>query len=214
MPEGGEPVLYGAPYSVYVRAARLTMEEKGVPYRLVPVDVFAEGGVPAEHVARHPFGKIPAFEHRGLVLYETGAITRYVDEAFAGPALQPATPEDRARVNQVLGVLDAYAYRTLVWDIYVERVLAPKRGRVSDEGRIAAALPCAAVCLRALEATMGMGPFLAGPMLTLADLHAAPMFSLFARAPEAAALLAPHPVLQAWQAAINGWPSMASTAEE
>lgn len=59
---------------------------------------------------------------------------------------------------------------------------------------------------------MGAGPFLAGPVLTLADLHAAPMFALFTRAPEAAALLAPHPALRAWQEAMGKRPSMAATA--
>ena len=92
-----DPILYGAPYSVYVRAVRLTLEEKAVAYRLVLVDVFAREGVPADHLDRHPFGRIPAFEYRGFRLYEFGAITRYVDEVFAGPALQPSSPEERAR---------------------------------------------------------------------------------------------------------------------
>lgn len=212
MDDDGRPALYGAPYSVYVRAARLALEEKGVAYRLVPVDVFAEGGPPADHLERHPFGRIPAFEHRGFRLYETGAITRYVDEAFAGPALQPATPEARARANQAIGVLDAYAYRTLVWDIFVERVGGQKRDRAPDEARIQAALPRAAVCLSALEGIMGGGPFLAGPRLTLADLHAAPMFALFATTPEAGALLAERGRLQAWWAEVSARPSMTATA--
>lgn len=207
-----EPTLHGAPYSVYVRAARLALEEKGVAHRLVPVDVFAEGGAPPEHLQRHPFGRIPAFEHRGFRVYETGAITRYVDEAFAGPALQPSDPEDRARMNQAVGVLDAYAYRTLVWDVFVERVGGPKRDRAPDEARIAAALPRAAVCLSALEGTMGGGPFLAGRGLTLADLHAAPMFALFASTPEGGALLAERGRLLAWWGAMSARASMAATA--
>jgi glutathione S-transferase len=47
------PIVFGAPYSVYVRAARLALEEKGVPYELVPVDIFASGGPSPEHKARH-----------------------------------------------------------------------------------------------------------------------------------------------------------------
>ena len=96
-----DPILFGAAYSVYVRIARLALAEKGVAYRLVEVDIFAEGGPPADYAARQPFGRIPAFEHDGFRLYESGAITRYVDEAFPGPPLQPAEPQARARVNQV-----------------------------------------------------------------------------------------------------------------
>lgn len=206
------PVLYGAPYSVYVRAARLALAEKGVAYRLVPVDVFAPGGPPVEYLERHPFERIPAFEHRGFRLYETGAITRYVDEAFSGPALQPASPEARARMNQVIGVLDAYAYRTLIWNIYVERVVAPTRGREPDETRIRAALPRAAVCLGALERIMGSEPYLAYEALTLADLHAAPMFAYFATVPEAGPLLAALPRLGRWWEGVATRPSMVTTA--
>jgi hypothetical protein len=53
-----QPIVFGAPYSVYVRAVRLALEEKRIQYELVPVDIFASEGVPAEHKARHPFGKI------------------------------------------------------------------------------------------------------------------------------------------------------------
>lgn len=211
MPE--QPVLYGAAYSVYVRAVRLALIEKGVAYRLVPVDVFAADGPPPEHLARQPFGRIPAFEHAGFALYETGAITRYVDEAFPGPALQPQAPQPRARMNQVIGILDAYAYRTLVWDIYVERVSAPKRGRAPDEARIRDALPRAATCLAAIAAILGAEPFLVGPDLSLADLHAAPVFALFTMAPEAEPLLAPHPGLQRWWEGVAARPSMAATGE-
>lgn len=192
------PVLFGAAYSVYVRSARLVLEEKGVPYRLEEVDIFAAGGPPADYLQRHPFGRIPAFEHDGFRLYETGAITRYADEAFEGPPLQPAEPKARARMNQAIGVLDNYAYRTLVWDIFVERVRAPKQGRPSNEQTIAAALPRAETCLAALEAIMDGADYLAGDSPTLADLHAAPMVAYFGLAPEGAAMMHEHRKLEAW----------------
>src|ERR1700732_3526562 len=139
------PIVFGAPYSAYVRAVRLALEEKGVYYELVPVDIFSSTGAP-EYKARHPFGKIPAFEHAGFRLYEAEAIHRDIDEAFPGPALQPSDPRGRARMTQVISILDSYAYRTLVWDIYVERVSRPARGFPTDEPKIAAALPKAEVC--------------------------------------------------------------------
>ena len=140
MQASGYPIVVGAPYSVYVRAVRLALEEKGVPYEIVPVDIFATGGPPPEHRARHPFGKIPAFEHAGFRLYEAGAITRYVDEAFPGPRLQPEDPHGRARMNQIISILDSYAYRTLVWDICRARRPAGERcstRRTEDSRRLA-----------------------------------------------------------------------------
>lgn len=207
-----EPILFGAAYSVYVRAARLTLAEKGISYRRVEVDVFSPGGPPPEFLTRQPFGKIPAFEHDGFRLYETGAITRYVDEAFVGPALQPVAPQARARMNQAISVVDNHVYPTLVWALYVERVDAPLQGREADETRIAEALPRAATCLTALAEIMGEGPWLAGPALTLADLHAAPMFDLFLRTPGGREMITHHPALQAWWAAVQLRPAFAETA--
>ena len=207
-----KPTLYGAAYSVYVRSARLALAEKGIDYDLVEVDVFAPGGPPAGHLARHPFGKIPAFEHDGFRLYEAGAITRYVDEVFEGPPLQPGGARERARMNQVIGVLDGYVYRTLVWDIFVERVRAPANGRAPDEEKIAAALPRAETCLAALEDIAGGGLWLAGPALSLADLHAAPMLAYFSEAAEGAALLDRHPKLRAWLREMEARPSFVATA--
>ncbi len=205
------PTLYGAAYSVYVRAARLALEEKGVAYRLEEVDIFADGGPPADYLRRHPFARIPAFEHDGFRLYETGAITRYVDEAFAGPALMPEGPQDRARANQIIGILDSYAYRTWVWDIFVERVHIPAAGGASDEAKIAAALPKAETCLAAIEELMRPGTFFLGDTPSLADLHAAPMIACFRRAPEGERLLAGHRRWQTWWEQMSRRPSVVST---
>ncbi|WP_428426007.1 glutathione S-transferase family protein [Pararhizobium sp.] len=194
----GKPVLFGADYSVYVRAARLALYEKGVAYDLVPVDVFAEGGPPPSHLARQPFGRIPAFAHDGFELYETGAITRYIDEAFEGPSLQPADPQTRARVNQIISIADGYVYPVLVWGIYVEQVSKPARGEPSDETRLAASLSKAPVILKALADLMGDGLWLGGPALTLADLHVAPMFDYFVKAPQSLPMLGGHVNLTGW----------------
>ena len=151
----GKPRLFGADYSVYVRIVQLTLAAKGVDYDLVPVDVFSADGVPAWYREHHPFGRIPAFEHDGFRLFEATAITRYVDEAFAGPALQPADVKQRATMNQIIGLLDAYAYRAMVWDVYVERVSKPKDGKVSDEALIAAGLEKSKTCLADADETQG-----------------------------------------------------------
>ncbi|TIR12841.1 MAG: glutathione S-transferase family protein, partial [Mesorhizobium sp.] len=162
-----KPIVYGADYSVYVRIVRLVLEEKGIDYELVPVDIFAADGIPGWYFDHQPFGRIPAFEHDGFRLYETGAITRYVDEAFDGPMLQPAEARSRARMNQIIGMLDAYAYRAMVWDVAVERL----EKTPPDEALIANGLRQAATVLRALTSLKAAGPWLLGEQLTLADLH-------------------------------------------
>jgi glutathione S-transferase len=114
-------------------------------------------------------------------------------------------------MNQIISIFDSYAYRTLVWDIYVERVSRPGRGIASDEGKIAAALPKAEVFLSALSELAAGVPWLAGPEISLADLHAAPMFALFRMAPEVKRLLGRHHQLTGWWDRVSARPSFIRT---
>src|SRR5258705_7923244 len=141
--------LHGADYSVYARMVELALIEKGVAYRIEPLDIFK--GAPPDYLKLHPFAKIPALEHGDFRLYETGAITRYIDEAFPGPSLQPQDPQGRARMVQIMSIVDSYGYRPLIWDIMVERLIAPTEGRTSDEAKIATAIPMAETGLAALS---------------------------------------------------------------
>ena len=206
-----EPSLFGASCGVYVRIVRLALAEKGVAYRLVERDrPELDGPLPVG--PQHPtFGRTPAFEHDGFRLYETGAITRYIDEGFAGPALQPSSPRGRARMHQIISLLDNYAYQTLVWDIFVERVRAAFEGRKPDQARIAAALPLAETCLDELVEIMADGPYLAGERISLADLHAAPMMIYAHMATEGAALMRARPTLETWLARIGRRSSIGDT---
>ena len=212
MTDADAPVLYGASYSVYTRIARLAFEEKGVPYRLVETDIFALGGPAPEYLRCHPFGRIPALDHDGFAVYETAAIVRYVDDVFPGPSLQPSTATARARMTQIVSLLDSYAYRAMVWDVYVERVSAPEEGHASDEARIASGLARSATVLGELERMLDTHAFLAGESITLADLHAAPMIAYFRIVPEGTESLSRHIRLAAWWERVNGRPSLRRTA--
>lgn len=208
-----KPRIFGATYSVYVRIVRLALAEKGIGYELVPVDIFAEDGPTPGYLDRHPFGRIPAFEHEGFSLYETGAIARYIDDAFEGPRLQPLEVKQRARCNQLISIADNYGYPNLVWGVYVERVSKPRRGAAPDEVRIAAALSSARICLNAMSNLMGVEPWLAGEQITLADLYWAPMFDYFLMAPEGQAMVREYEYLEAWWSRIARRPSMIGTLQ-
>jgi len=202
-----KPILYGSDYSVYVRIARMTLEEKGVDYELVPLDIFAADGVPAWYLEHHPFGRIPAFEHDGFRLFETSAIARYVDETFDGPALQAADPRGRARIGQITGMLDAYGYRAMVWDVAVERLEKVP----ADEELIASGLGKAETVLKVLASLKAKGPWLLGEQLTLADLHAAPVVAYFLKVTEGRDMMARFADVQDWYVRIAARPSFAVT---
>jgi glutathione S-transferase len=203
-------VLHGYHYSVYVRIARLALAEKGVAYDRVEVNPFAPE-IPADYLALHPFGRVPTLVHDGFVLYETGAITRYVDRTFGGPALQPVSPRALARMDQIIGVVDSYGYWPMVRQVFSHRVFRPAAGRPPDEAEAARGLAGAAKVLGALEALAAPDAFLTGPTLSLADLHLGAMVAYFAAAPEGAALLDHHRRLAAWWEHLRRRPSIAAT---
>lgn len=202
-------ILHGYRYSVYVRIARLVLAEKGVAYDQVEVDPFAPA-IPAEYLALHPFGRVPTLVHDDFVLHETGAITRYLDRAFGGAALQPREARALARMDQVIGIVDSYAYWPLVRQVFSHRVFRPALGRPVDEAEIAQGLAAATKVLAALE-TLTAEPFLVGPAISLADFHLGAMIAYFTMAPEGSALLDSQRRLAAWWRRLGRRPSFAAT---
>jgi glutathione S-transferase len=204
--------LLGLGISVYTRIARLALEEKKIDYHLEEVDIFADEGPPADYLELHPFGRIPCLRYGSLQIYETGAICRYVDEAFVGPSLQPRDPLVRARMNQVVSMLDSYAYRPMVWDVYVQRIVIPGSGGEADEALISAALPEIEIVLGELGHALGAGEFLAGDAISLADLYAYPMLRYFIETDEGATMLRGHRRLGQWMAGMQLRPSARATS--
>ena len=47
----------------------------------------------SEHLARHPFGRVPVLEHDAFSLYESQAILRSLDRVLPTPALTPVDPK-------------------------------------------------------------------------------------------------------------------------
>jgi len=205
-----KPILYGPTYSTYARSARLALEEKGVDYDLVEID-FIGGGMPEEQLKRDPFAKVPAFEHDGFSLYETCAIERYVDEAFDGPALQPESAPARARMTQIISIVDSYTYGCTVGQLVIQRLVQPILGGTPDEAAIEAALPEVEKSMREFERKLDGQEYFAGSSLSLADLHLAPIFAYFVGTPESKAILENKPELQAWWQRIAPRDSMAKT---
>ncbi len=115
--------------------SELVLEEKGVDYDLVEVDALQGANRTPEHLARHPFGKVPAFEHDGFALYETDAIARYVNESFPGTDLVPADARSRARMTQAIGIIGNYAYPCLITQIFIQRAVMPMLGNPTTKRR-------------------------------------------------------------------------------
>jgi len=200
--------LHGYCFSVYNRVAWMALHEKGTEYTRVELNPFAPD-VPASYRELHPFGKVPVLCHGNFTLFETCAITRYIDAAFEGTSLTPARPQSVARMAQAIAIMDNYGYWPMVRQVFSHRVWL--QGQAASEAEIAAGLKTAVQVLGALEKIASEKRVLDGAHFTLADCHLAPMFDYFLRADEGRDAMSRYPALSAWWHSVSLLPSFCET---
>jgi glutathione S-transferase len=205
--------VYSIPGSPYGRAVLATLEEKGAPYRLVPV---APGTFRSpEHLARHPFGRVPVLDHDGFRLYETQAMLRYLDRVLPTPALTPSDAKAAARMDQLMNICDWYLFQGVCNVIGLQRVVKPRLlGLAPDEAAVAAAMPKALDVFKELSHLLGDGTYLVGDAPTLADLAVAPQVDFLAMTPEWGELTARAANLASWLDRMNARQSFVRTTWE
>jgi len=203
-------VIHSNPGSPFGRAVFAALEEKGATYRLAPV---GPGQFrTADHLARHPFGKVPVMDHGDFRLYETQAILRYIDRVLADPPLTPRDPKAAGRMDQVMNVSDWYLFQGVGAVIGFQRVVLPRLlGGTPDEAKIAEAMPKAHAVFDELGRLLGGQAYFAGDAISLADLMVAPQLDFFFETPEWDALAGGHPNLVAWLKRMTDRPSLAAT---
>jgi glutathione S-transferase len=205
-------IVYGVPGSPYVRAALIGLEEKGAAYQIAALDPRASKA--PEHLSRHPFGRMPVLDHGDFRLYETQAILRYLDRVIPSPPLTPTDACAEARMNQVIGITDAYVMHDISSPVVFQRLIAPQFGMPVDEARFSAALPKAKVCIDELGRLLSDQAFMAGDAISIADVLLAAHLAFIPGVDECRAMLASQPNLQAWLDRMNARPSLMATTPE
>ncbi len=160
--------VWTIPGSPFARAVIAVLYEKGADFRVARLQpgTLKSG----EHLARHPFGKMPVLDHGDFRLYETQAILRYLDRVLPEPPLTPAEPEAAARMDQLMSVNDHYLFNGVGNVIGFQRVVGPMLlGLTPDEGAIAAAMPAAQTVFAELSRLLGGQDYFAGGQVSLAD---------------------------------------------
>ena len=202
-----EIVLYGFPHSTFTWSARIALEEKRVPYRLEPIEMWSEA-----HRALHPFKKIPILKHGGTTVFESSAIMRYADMMFDGPALQPADPMRRVRMEQWLSAHNDYFVKTILGVVIYQRIIVPNfLDGTPDEAAIAEAMPRVHELLAIADGALADSDHFAGPEVSLADFMYLPTLTYLASLPEGEGLTERFPNLARWAARMNARPSVAAT---
>ena len=208
-----EFVIHSIPGSPFGRAVLVALHEKGARYGFVPVAPAALRS--AEHLARHPFGRVPVMYHGRFRLYESQAILRYIDRVLPGAALIPADPQAIGRMDQLLNINDWYLFQGVSNVIAFQRVVRPRiLGQPADEAAIAAAMPKAHTVFDEIAKQLGGQKFFVGETVTLADVLLAPQLDFFRETPEWEPLTAEHQNLRQWLDRMNARSSMAATTWE
>lgn len=164
--------LYGSPYSTFTWSARLALAEKGVGYEMAAAKLRTP-----EYGALHPYQKMPVLVHDGFVVYESLAVMTYVDEAFAGPPLRPATAAARARNQQWASAFSDYVAPSAVRGVLIPRFVLAPRGLPVDDGAVHAAAAKARTNLLPFERALGESAFLSGDARSFADWLLAPVIA-------------------------------------
>lgn len=199
-----DPIVYGFPRSTYVNIVRLILTHKDVPYVFHDLELVM--GKP-EHLALHPFNRVPILRHGDFTLYETSAIAAYVDEAFDGPRLTPPDVRRRARMNQWVSTVNSYYYPYMIHHVTHERLVFQELGIASDEKVVAHALPKVELALDVIERELSGGQdYLLGE-LTLADFFVLPSASAFGLTEEGKAMYPRYPAFCQWRERMENLPT-------
>jgi glutathione S-transferase len=154
--------LCGFPISNYYNKVRIALLEKDVAHEF---DAHCRPSQKEEFTARSPMGKVPFLElDGGVTLAESQAICEYLEEAYPQKPLLPRDPLARAKVRELLIVLEMHV-ELVVRRLYREAFFG---GKVSDEVKQATEKDLAKG-LRALRQLARFDPFIAGKDLTYAD---------------------------------------------
>ncbi|MBR0832631.1 glutathione S-transferase family protein [Bradyrhizobium manausense] len=198
-------IVYGFPRSTFVNIVRLVLTHKDVAYRFEDLEPVMGG---SEHLALHPFNRVPIFRHGDFTVYETRAIVGYIDEVFAGARLTPQDPRARACMNQWIGVVDSYVYPYMIYHVTHERLVFPELGIASDEKVVAHALPKIDTALAVVERELADGrDFLLGPELTIADFYLLPSTFAFSLTEEGKAMYPKYPAFCRWRERMESLPT-------
>jgi glutathione S-transferase len=155
--------LYEYAFTRSIRA-RWTLQELGVDFEAISVNLFAGEALRPEFLKLNPAAKIPVLVDGDLVLTESAAIVLYLAEKYR--RFLPTDPRGRAEVNRWL-LFTVTELEQPLWRIAKNEFLYP------EEQRLAADIPLASEDFRRMaqvaEEHMRGRKFVVGDDLSVAD---------------------------------------------
>ena len=91
--------LYDSATSPNCHRVKVVLEEKQIPYRMIPVDLKAGEQKKPDFLRLNPYGKVPVIIDGQTVIYESCIINEYLEEKYPNRPLMPADFAKRARIR-------------------------------------------------------------------------------------------------------------------
>ena len=164
--------VYGRATSSNVQLAMWTIGELELPHERLDFGHKYGGTDTAEYRAMHPLGRVPVMREPqadgdDLVMFESGAITRYLCGRYGTEPFWPADPVVRAKLDVwcelVKATIAPMWAQPIFWSLLK---FAPGEGGETVQEAAEAIKPH----MQALDARIGAGPWMAGQDFTFADL--------------------------------------------
>jgi glutathione S-transferase len=145
---------------------RWTLQELGVDYESIPVNLVAGEHLRPEFLKINPAGKIPVLVDGDLVLTESVAIVLYLAEKYSDKGLAPTDLKERAQVHRWL-LFAATELEQPLWRISRHTMLYPEDQRLP--GDVILASQEFKEMASVLEKHMQRRQFVVGDRVTVAD---------------------------------------------
>ncbi|EES05217.1 probable glutathione S-transferase GSTF1 [Sorghum bicolor] len=203
--------VFGSARSTNVARVLVCLEEVGAEYELVNIDFRAKEHKGPEHLARNPFGQIPAFQDGDVVLFESRAIAKYIlrkyKSAEADDLLRDGDLKEAAMVD-VWTEVEAHQYHPALSPVVYECLIYPAtRGVPTNHKAVDESLEKLGKVLDVYEARLSKHAYLAGDFVSVADLSHFPFTFYFMATPHAS-LFDSYPHVRAWWQRLVERPSM------
>ena len=185
-------------WSFNPQKARLALEELGLEYSLVTVDL-GRGGQHADLVGElNPNHKVPILTWGPYTLWESNAIVTYLGERTH--RLWPTDAEGKGRAAKWL-FFEARHLSEPVGELWFNGYVAPKMGRTPDTLAAEAAAKKSARYLSVLDQHVGKDPWMLGSEFSLVDCVYGPVIDALELSGET---IQAYPALQAYLARVRG----------
>jgi glutathione S-transferase len=202
--------IHGLNVSPFVRKTRVVLAEKGIQYKLVPVNPFAPS---PEFKSLTPLGKVPVLRDDSVTLPDSSCIVAYLERCFPEPAMYPHDLAQYGRALFYEEYADTRVYDTLA-PVFVQRVLVPMLMKgTPDQAKIQSCLDRAPSVFDYLEAEVGDRQWLVGDRFSVADIAVASPFINWGFAGERVDA-ARWPRLVAYLQRVHDWPSIRALIDE